>query len=68
MVWWYELRGGGNRLVELRRGFASEDEARAAAERALKKIKSAAYPRTETLTVVTRADPKRAKAATDPGH
>lgn len=28
MVWWYELRGADDRLVELRRGFASEAEAR----------------------------------------
>jgi hypothetical protein len=67
MAWWYELRGADNRLVELRRGFASEVEAREAAERALKKLKSIAYLKTETLTVVTGADPSRMKAATDSG-
>ena len=66
MAWWYELRGAENRLVEMRRGFATEREAQEAAERALKKIKSGAYPKTETLTVVTGADeePKsKSKAA-----
>jgi len=67
MAWWYELRAADNRLVELRRGFASEAEAREAAERALKKMKSVAYPKTETLTVVTGADPEKTKATTDPG-
>ncbi len=67
MPWWYELRGADNRLVELRRGFATEKEAREAGERALKNIKSVAYPKTETLTVITGADPKRTKAATDRG-
>jgi hypothetical protein len=66
MAWWYELRGAENRLVEMRRGFATEREAQEGAERALKKIKSVAYPNTETLTVVTGADeePKaKSKAA-----
>jgi hypothetical protein len=66
MAWWYELHGGKNRLVEMRRGFASEREAQEAAERVLKKIKSVAYPKPETLTVVTGADeePKaKSKAA-----
>jgi len=48
--------------VELRRGFASEAEAREAAVRALKNIRSVAYPKTETLTVVTGADPNKTKA------
>lgn len=64
MAWWYELRGADNRLVELRRGFASEVEAREAAERALKKLVEFAYPKTETLRVVTGADPDGMKAAT----
>jgi hypothetical protein len=63
MPWWYELRGQGNRLVELRRGFAREVEAREAGEQALKKIKAIA-PKTETLTVLTGADSERTKAAT----
>jgi hypothetical protein len=49
MPWWYEIRGDENRLVELPRGFGSEHAARAAAERALKAIKAAIYPKeTET--------------------
>lgn len=64
MAWWYELRGADYRLVEMRRGFASEEEARKAAERAVKNIKSIAYPKTETLIVLTGADPEKTKAAT----
>jgi hypothetical protein len=66
MAWWYELHGAGNRLVEMRRSFATEKEAQEAAKLALKKIKSVAYTKTETLTVVTGADeePKaKSKAA-----
>jgi len=63
MAWWYELRGTDNRLVELRRGFPSEVEAREAAERALKKLKFA-YPKAETLRVITGADRDGMKAAT----
>jgi hypothetical protein len=66
MAWWYEPRGADNRLVELRRGFPSEVEAREAAERALKKLKFA-YPKTETLGVVTGADPAKKRRATR-GH
>jgi len=66
MAWWYELRGAENRLVELRRGFATEQEAREAAERAVTKLKSIAHPKEiETLTMVIGADPERMKAATD---
>jgi hypothetical protein len=67
MAWWYELRGADSRLVEFRRDFASEKEAWEAAERALENIKSVVYLKTETLTIVTGADPKRTKAATDRG-
>jgi hypothetical protein len=55
MTCWYELRGTDNRLVELRRGFASEVEAWQAAGRALAKIKAIA-PLTETLRIVTGVD------------
>ena len=58
MTWWYELRGADYRLVELRRGFASESEAREAAERALR------YAKAETLRVLTGTDPDPMKAAT----
>lgn len=62
MPWWYELRGQDNRLVELRRGFTTEVEAREAGERELAKIK-AVTPKTEALTVSTGADSQRTKAA-----
>lgn len=63
MTWWYELRGADYRLVELKRGFSSQIEAREAAERSLKKL-TFAYPKTETLRVLTGADPDPMKAAT----
>lgn len=62
MPWWYELRGQDNRLVELRRGFTTEVEAREAADTEMKKIRSAT-PKMETLTVLIGADPQRKKAA-----
>lgn len=31
MAWWYELRGAENRLVAMRRGFATEKDAQEAA-------------------------------------
>jgi hypothetical protein len=33
MAWRYELRGNDNRLVEMRRGFVTEGDARDAGER-----------------------------------
>ena len=67
MAWWFELRGAENRLVEMRRGFATKKEAQEAAERAKRMMRSLAYPRQiEDLTVVTGTDeePKaRSKAA-----
>jgi len=57
MAWWFELRGAENRLVEMRRGFATKKEAQEAAERAKRMMRSLAYPRQiEDLTVVTGAD------------
>jgi hypothetical protein len=32
MTWWYELRGEGNRLVKMRRGFHTRKEAKRSAE------------------------------------
>jgi hypothetical protein len=68
MAWWYELRGAENRLVEMRRGFATEKEAQEAADRARRMMRSLAYPKQmEDLTVVTGADEKpkaKSKAAT----
>jgi hypothetical protein len=67
MAWWYELRGAENRLVAMRRGFATEKDAQEAADRAQRMIRSLAYPRQmEDLTIVTGADqqPKaKSKAA-----
>jgi hypothetical protein len=40
MVWWYELRGEGNRLVKMRRGFRTRQEARRAAEQTKRLIQS----------------------------
>jgi len=45
MAWWFELRGAENRLVEMRRGFATKKEAQEAAERAKRMMRSLAYPR-----------------------
>jgi hypothetical protein len=45
MIWWYELRGEGNRLIKMRRGFRSRQEAEMAAERSKRLIQS------EKLTV-----------------
>jgi hypothetical protein len=57
MAWWYELRGAENRLVAMRRGFATEKDAQEAADRAQRMIRSLAYPRQmEDLTIVTGAD------------
>jgi hypothetical protein len=56
MAWWYEIRGDENRLVELRRGFASEPMVRKAAARAVKTIKMVADPNeTETLRIGSRS-------------
>jgi len=48
MVWWFELRGEGNRLVKMRRGFRSRQEAERAADQSIRAIQSF-----ETLTVKT---------------
>jgi hypothetical protein len=48
MVWWYELRGEGNRLIKMRRGFRTKQEARRAAECARQVIQSL-----ERLTIKT---------------
>ena len=66
MAWWFELRGAENRLVEMRRGFATKKEAQEAAERAKRMMRSLAYPRQiEDLTVVTGADEEpKAKSKT----
>jgi hypothetical protein len=48
MVWWYELRGEGNRLIKMRRGFRTKQEARRAAEHARQVMQSL-----EKLTIKT---------------
>lgn len=54
MVWSYEVRGSGNRLVEIRSGFATEEEARGAGGRARRLIDCVCYPNLERLTLVIR--------------
>jgi hypothetical protein len=52
MAWCYEIRGTGNRLVEIRSGFATEEEAREAGERSKRMIDGICYPNQETLSFV----------------
>lgn len=40
MVWWYELRGEGNRLIKMQRGFRARQEARRAAEQSKRLLHS----------------------------
>jgi hypothetical protein len=54
MTWSYEIRGVENRLVEIRSGFATEDEARSAGKRAKRLIDCVCYPNLERLTVRTQ--------------
>lgn len=57
MAWWYEVRDADNRLMELRRGFATEHEAVEAGQRAKKMIESiVSQIEAENLTVVTGPD------------
>jgi len=51
MIWWYELRGEGNRLIKMRRGFRTRQEAKRAAESSKQVIQS------EKLTVKTGSEP-----------
>jgi hypothetical protein len=51
MVWWFELRGEGNRLVKMRRGFRTKQEARRAGEQSKRVIQSL-----ERLTVKTGSE------------
>jgi hypothetical protein len=66
MGWRYEIRGAGNRLVQMPRPFATEKEAQQAGESARKKIiQSVAYSKAaESLTVVALSDTgEKTKAA-----
>lgn len=67
MAWRYEIRGTGNRLVQMRRGFATEKQAQQAGELSKKNLmQSVAYSKaSETLTVVVLSDTGgKRKAAT----
>jgi hypothetical protein len=54
MAWSYEVRGFRDRLVEVRSGFATEEDARGAGSRAKRLIDCVCYPNLEKLTLVTR--------------
>lgn len=57
MAWWYEIRDADNRLMELRRGFTTEDEALEAGQRAKKMIQSiVSQIEAERLAVKTGTD------------
>jgi hypothetical protein len=55
MAWSYELHGSDNRLVELRRGFATKKEAETAARGAKRMMQAFDFPsdKKEDLTIVT---------------
>lgn len=53
MAWSYEVRGDRDRLVEVRSGFATEDEACDAGKRAKRLIDCVCYPNLERLTIQT---------------
>jgi hypothetical protein len=56
MAWSYELRTSDNRLVEMRRGFATKREAEAAAQGANRMMQAFDFPsnKKEDLTIVTK--------------
>jgi hypothetical protein len=57
MAWWYEVRDSDNRLIELKRGFATEREALAAGQRSKKTIHSIlSQIDAESLAVITGPD------------
>ena len=57
MAWWYQIRDAGNRLMELKRGFATEHEALAEGQRVKKMIQSiVSQIEAERLAVVTGTD------------
>jgi hypothetical protein len=55
MAWRYEIRRLETRLVEARSGFATENQARDAGERAKRVIDRISYPNQETLTTTVVA-------------
>jgi hypothetical protein len=56
MAWCYEIRGSENRLVEVRGGFVTQQEARAVGQRAKRMIECIVYPNFEPLTLLTKED------------
>lgn len=54
MTWSYEVRGFQDRLVESRFGFATEEDARGAGDRAKRLIDCVCYPNRERLTVLIK--------------
>ena len=54
MAWSYEIRGFRDRLVEVRSGFATEEDARGAGSRAKRLIDCVCYPNLEKLTLVIK--------------
>src|SRR5437588_12954764 len=51
MAWCYEIRGAENRLIEVRSGFATEDKAAQAGQRAKQMIRSICELETLTLRI-----------------
>jgi hypothetical protein len=54
MAWSYEVRGFQDRVVEVRSGFATEEDARGAGSRAKRLIDCVCYPNLERLTLVIK--------------
>jgi hypothetical protein len=54
MAWCYEVRGSQDRLLEIRSGFATEEDARGAGIRAMRLIDCVCYPNLEKLTLVIK--------------
>jgi hypothetical protein len=55
-MWTYELRGPKNRMIEAYGGFATQQEARTAGERAKSFIQEIWYPRGRKLIVLTKRE------------
>lgn len=56
MAWSFEIRGSENRLIEVRSGYATQLEARAAGRRIKRMIDCLCYPNFEPLTLLTKED------------
>ena len=56
MAWCYEIRGAENRLIEVRSGFATEDKAAQAGQRAKQMIGSICDSKLETPTLLIKED------------